>query len=535
MGVCVPEELRRRGRGLPLVHPRARGALARRRGRRGDGGRAHLGLHAADPRRSAPTRSASAFVPPLARGERIGCFALTEPAPARTRARCIDARRARRRAAGGFAARSSGSRTASFGGTFLLFARTDPGDAVRARRLGVHRRHRPRRGHADGGEARAQLVAHERPRDRRGRRRRPAARRRRPRLPDRDGDARRRPDRHRRAGGRDRPGRVRRRARATRRSGRRSATRSPSSRRSSTSSRTCRWRSTRRGCSRYRAAWLKDQGRPHTEAGREGEALRLRDGAPPDGRGDPDARRLRLHEGVPGRALLPRREDDRDLRGHERDPAARDRARAARRPETCRGVPDEPVRLTRIYTRGGDARRDVARRRLARVEARSARARVRRGRRAELRASAGRRSRRRRARLDADPERALRPRRRPVACRSRRTTASCGSTRTAIDRLEADCDEANAPLPELRSFVLPGGTEAAARLHIARAACRRAEREVLAAARERAGEPARARLPEPAVATCSSSSRALRIAGGAEPLWKPGRRTLESHRIRFGL
>ena len=63
----------------------------------------------------------------------------------------------------------------------------------------------------------------------------------------------------------------------------------------------------------------------------------------------------------------------------------------------------------------------------------------------------------------------------------RRTTASCASTRTAIDRLEADCDEANAPLPELRSFVLPGGTEAAARLHIARAACRRAEREVLAA------------------------------------------------------
>ena len=34
---------------------------------------------------------------------------------------------------------------------------------------------------------------------------------------------------------------------------------------------------------------------------------------------------------------------------------------------------DEPVRLTRIYTRGGDARRDLARRRLARVEARSAR------------------------------------------------------------------------------------------------------------------------------------------------------------------
>jgi len=49
-------------------------------------------------------------------------------------------------------------------------------------------------------------------------------------------------------------------------------------------------------------------------------------------------------------------------------------------------------------------------------------------------------------------------------------------TQAYVDRLEADCDEANAPLPELRSFVLPGGTEAASRLHVARAACRRAER-----------------------------------------------------------
>ena len=56
-------------------------------------------------------------------------------------------------------------------------------------------------------------------------------------------------------------------------------------------------------------------------------------------------------------------------------------------------------------------------------------------------------------------------------------------TQAAVDRLEHDCDEANEPLPELKSFVLPGGTEAAARLHVARAVCRRVEREVLAAAR----------------------------------------------------
>ena len=60
--------------------------------------------------------------------------------------------------------------------------------------------------------------------------------------------------------------------------------------------------------------------------GREGEAVRVGDGAAPDRRGDPDLRRLRLYEGVPGRAVLPGREDHGDLRRHERDPAARHRA-----------------------------------------------------------------------------------------------------------------------------------------------------------------------------------------------------------------
>ena len=75
----------------------------------------------------------------------------------------------------------------------------------------------------------------------------------------------------------------------------------------------------------YRAAWLKQEGRPHTEEGAKAKLYRLRDGPAADGRGDPGARWLRLHQGVSGRALLPRREDHGDLRGHERDPAARDR------------------------------------------------------------------------------------------------------------------------------------------------------------------------------------------------------------------
>ncbi len=49
-------------------------------------------------------------------------------------------------------------------------------------------------------------------------------------------------------------------------------------------------------------------------------------------------------------------------------------------------------------------------------------------------------------------------------------------TQEYIDRLEEDCDEWNAPLETLRSFVLPGGTKGAALLHVSRTITRRAER-----------------------------------------------------------
>lgn len=48
-----------------------------------------------------------------------------------------------------------------------------------------------------------------------------------------------------------------------------------------------------------------------------------------------------------------------------------------------------------------------------------------------------------------------------------------------VDRLEQEIDRLNAELSVLRSFVLPGGTPAAAALHLARTVCRRAERLVV--------------------------------------------------------
>jgi cob(I)alamin adenosyltransferase len=53
-------------------------------------------------------------------------------------------------------------------------------------------------------------------------------------------------------------------------------------------------------------------------------------------------------------------------------------------------------------------------------------------------------------------------------------------TEPYIERLEAACDEFNARLPTLDSFILPGGTPAAAQLHVARTVTRRAERSVWA-------------------------------------------------------
>jgi cob(I)alamin adenosyltransferase len=91
-----------------------------------------------------------------------------------------------------------------------------------------------------------------------------------------------------------------------------------------------------------------------------------------------------------------------------------------------------------------------------------------------------------------------------------------------IDELERLCDEHNAPLPELRSFVLPGGTEAASRLHLARAVCRRAERVAIRAAAEREVNPLALTYLNRLSDLLFILARAAN-GGGDEPLWTPSR------------
>jgi len=92
-----------------------------------------------------------------------------------------------------------------------------------------------------------------------------------------------------------------------------------------------------------------------------------------------------------------------------------------------------------------------------------------------------------------------------------------------VDRLEELCDAFNADLPELKSFVLPGGTEAAARLHVARTICRRAEREVLAGAEDVELNPLVLVYLNRLSDLLFILARAANAAAGVdEPLWKPG-------------
>jgi cob(I)alamin adenosyltransferase len=89
-----------------------------------------------------------------------------------------------------------------------------------------------------------------------------------------------------------------------------------------------------------------------------------------------------------------------------------------------------------------------------------------------------------------------------------------------VERLEHEIDAMNARLKPLESFVLPGGTALAARLHLARAVVRRAERLMVTLAKhEKIGEPALRyinRLSDHLFVASRAANR------GRDVLWKPG-------------
>ncbi|MDD7967685.1 cob(I)yrinic acid a,c-diamide adenosyltransferase [Actinomycetospora lemnae] len=95
-------------------------------------------------------------------------------------------------------------------------------------------------------------------------------------------------------------------------------------------------------------------------------------------------------------------------------------------------------------------------------------------------------------------------------------------TERQVERLEGWCDEFNADLPKLTSFILPGGTPAAAYLNVARTVTRRAERSTWAVI---AADPDRtSRLPAHYLNRLSDLLFILgRVANpGGDVLWVPG-------------
>jgi cob(I)alamin adenosyltransferase len=185
---------------------------------------------------------------------------------------------------------------------------------------------------------------------------------------------------------------------------------------------------------------------------------------------------------------------------------------------------DEPVRLTRIYTRGGDAGEtslgDGSR--VSKLDRRI----VAYGTVDELNAALG-------VALTVE----LDPSIRVVLERIQNELFDLGADlsvpadiegrlrieQAAVDMLEEDCDRFNADLADLRSFVLPGGSAGAAALHVARTVCRRAEREALDAAEEHGINPLVLVYLNRLSDLLFILSRAANASDGLdEPLWKPG-------------
>jgi cob(I)alamin adenosyltransferase len=93
-----------------------------------------------------------------------------------------------------------------------------------------------------------------------------------------------------------------------------------------------------------------------------------------------------------------------------------------------------------------------------------------------------------------------------------------------VSWLEGEIDRLNAALAPLKSFILPGGSPAAAYLHLARTVCRRAER-IMVALNDRPGEtvtPAALKYVNRLSDFLFVASRSMNDKGASDVLWVPG-------------
>ena len=107
-------------------------------------------------------------------------------------------------------------------------------------------------------------------------------------------------------------------------------------------------------------------------------------------------------------------------------------------------------------------------------------------------------------------------------CRPEAKEGDLRIVESQVTRLEREIDKMNAALQPLQSFVLPGGTAAAACLHLARTVARRAERAMTALAQEASVNPQAIKYINRLSDHLFVLSRYLNGKGKRDILWQPG-------------
>lgn len=104
----------------------------------------------------------------------------------------------------------------------------------------------------------------------------------------------------------------------------------------------------------------------------------------------------------------------------------------------------------------------------------------------------------------------------------RRASGALRVTPEQVARLESEIDAMNTALEPLRSFILPGGSEVSAHLHLARTVVRRAERLIAALALEETTNPVALEYANRLSDHLFVMARHLNDSGRADVLWTPG-------------